>query len=356
MEKDNSIFGRVLTLGPALGDHGGISSVLVSYSRHVPSFRHLPTNSHGSTVKGAFVLAWTMARMPLERLRGRRLLHVHGAAGKSFIRKSLLMAWGRLLGFGIIFHSHSGFLASYAQRVGTEKVGAQLRRCRRCLVLSQKWKEYFETTLGCRQVTVLPNIVDTVASPSPMPARTAGEPLKVLFLGKICNEKGIFDLVDVLSANADAFRGRLKIAVGGSGDSDRLQKAIDRSGVRDMMEYVGWVSGRQKDDMLDSCHLLILPSYVEGMPITVLEAMAHGRAVIASRAGAIPEIVVDGSTGTLFDAGDKKALADALMRYVGNPALAAEHGAEGGRHAEPFMPGAIVDALRQIYAEALDRR
>ena len=127
------------------------------------------------------------------------------------------------------------------------------------------------------------------------------------------------------------------------------------AGVGDAMEYVGWVSGEKKDKLLTDTDILVLPSYIEAMPITVLEAMAYGRAVISSRAGALPELVADGVTGFLAEAGDVEALTAAIRRHVADPTLAPAQGRAARERVTPYLPASVTEALAAIYSRVLEK-
>lgn len=94
---------------------------------------------------------------------------------------------------------------------------------------------------------------------------------------------------------------------------------------------------------------MVLPSYVEGMPITLLEAGAYALPSIASRAGAITELIEDNANGILIDAGDRQALAAAIDRYLSDPALRRRHGEEARRRIESHLPHGVAKALENIY-------
>lgn len=217
---------KVLTVGPALGDRGGISSVLSAYRRNFPDFAFAATNSRHGTIAGAFVLAWLLVRLPFFRLSGYRILHAHSAAGKSFVRKRIILAWARALGYRTVFHIHSGYFAGYARKEGVEKIGAILRNYDAVAALSPAMADGISTSLGCATVDVIPNIVE--APDTPPAQQNSNGPLQLIFLGKICRDKGIFDLLETLSAGRGRYSGRLVLNVGGAGDDALFDAETER--------------------------------------------------------------------------------------------------------------------------------
>jgi glycosyltransferase involved in cell wall biosynthesis len=108
--------------------------------------------------------------------------------------------------------------------------------------------------------------------------------------------------------------------------------------------------------LLQAMDVFALASRNEGISNTILEAMATGLPVVASRVGGNPELVVDGGTGRLFQAGDVDALAAALAEYLGDPALRAAHGEAGrDRCLERFSVDAMVRAYEDVWRACGER-
>ena len=345
-----SLFDKVLFIGPDIKDKGGISSVLASYADTLPVFHHIASNSRYGTLPGAINLLILLLRLPVERLRGRRLLHIHGAVGKSWIRKTIIMRWGRLLGFKTLFHCHAGMADNWFKKIGMGKARSVLDCYDGIIALSESWRKYFSKTFNFDdKIFTVNNIV--------MPAKTDAEPRKTdgrvnfLYLGLLCDRKGIFDLLQALH---DGVSGEYNLSVGGNGEVERFKDEVSRLGLEQNVEYVGWVTGDMKENLLRRCDVLILPSYFEGLPISVLEAMARRKAVIATTVGGIPELITDKVNGFLVNPGDTDALAKAIDRYIAEPGLAATHGQASAKRIAPYYPDAVVKSLAEIYNHFLN--
>jgi glycosyltransferase involved in cell wall biosynthesis len=158
---------------------------------------------------------------------------------------------------------------------------------------------------------------------SPPPPSSSGE-LRLLFLGSLTPRKGVIDLVRAFAAVAD----RATLTLAGPDDRDpvyaaRVRLAIVRSPARDRIRVTGALSDAEVSEVLRSHDLLVLPSLYEGFGMAIAEALAHGLGVIATTAGAIPEVVRDGEEALLVPAGDERALAGALVRVARDPSLRA---------------------------------
>ena len=151
--------------------------------------------------------------------------------------------------------------------------------------------------------------------------------VRVVFMGWIDRKKGVFDLCEaVLRLKRQGLA--LSVLICGEGEHfTELESWIKANGLCADVALLGWVFGEEKSDVLASSDILILPSYSEGMPNAVLEAMSYGLPVVASRVGGIPELVKDGESGLLVDPGDVDALTMAIERLSVDTALRVRMGA-----------------------------
>lgn len=348
MEK--TIFDKVLYIGPDIKGKGGISSVLASYEKMIPNFHYISSNSRKGTMMGVFALMKLMLLLPYFcYLKGIKIVHIHGASRKSFVRKSIIIRFAKLMRRKVVFHCHGGEFKSYVAEAGESKVLNVLSKCDAIVVLSQKWVDYFKGDLGLKNVFVINNIVE--------PAQLFDEnlkptkELKLLFLGAICDNKGIFDLLDVIATNKAEFIGRIKLYIGGNGEVERLQSVISQKQLAEIVEYVGWVTGEDKNRLLKDCDIVMLPSYIEGLPITLLEAMAYAKPSITTNVGGIPEIVESGKNGVIITPGDKKALYEAIRLFMDNPQLIAEYGNDGLNRVKDYYPQSVKNQLENLYKQ-----
>jgi glycosyltransferase involved in cell wall biosynthesis len=122
--------------------------------------------------------------------------------------------------------------------------------------------------------------------------------------------------------------------------------------------FLGHLTGRALEDAIRGAAVVVVPSeWYENCPISILEAMAYGKTVVASDIGGIPELVVHGETGLLFPAGDRDALTDCLTRLVGNAELRRRYGAAARVRAEQrFSVERHRSALLRLYLTVLESR
>ena len=177
----------------------------------------------------------------------------------------------------------------------------------------------------------------------------------VFFAGRLSHEKG----VDVLLEAAALLPASVEVTIAGDGpDRDALEERAVALGVTDRVVFLGRVPGAEVHARMRRAAVVAMPSrWYENQPMTVLEAAACGRPVVATTLGGFPELIEDGVTGRLIPHDDPRALAAALRSYVDDPATAHEHGARArGVARERFAPSAHLTALERAYDEAAQRK
>jgi glycosyltransferase involved in cell wall biosynthesis len=278
------------------------------------------------------------------------IVHAHSASRASFVRKSLLLLVARVAGCKTIFHLHGGGFRQFA----TADSGALMRRWIRhtlersslVIALSDGWAQFVRGFAPRARVAVVPN---AVALPALAPC--AEQPGRILFLGRIEQAKGIDELLAAAAALAPRVPG-LRLVLGGQGDLARVRARAAELGIAARVELPGWLGPRERDAELARAAVFCLPSHAEGLPMAMLEAMAAGKAVVATSVGAIPEVVTDGGNGLLVPAGDAAALAAALERVLADDALRARLGRRARACVEERYSGAVVGArLAAIWHE-----
>lgn len=164
-----------------------------------------------------------------------------------------------------------------------------------------------------------------------VPAVPVPQAPRLLCVGRLCEQKGQLLLVQaaaLLKARGLAF----EIVLAGDGEMRReVEAEIERLGLQAHFRITGWVSSAQVRDELLAARAMVLPSFAEGLPVVIMEAMALRRPVLSTYVAGIPELVLQGQTGWLFPAGDIEALADAMATCLTAPTSQLDAMGEAGR-------------------------
>lgn len=352
MNRRNDTLGYVLYAGPDIKAQGGIAAVVQSYDDAFGPITYLPTTSRHGKAASVVRFALSMALLPLYRLRGFRILHAHGAVRGSFPRKRMLLKWASMLGMRTVHHLHSGRVQEFCEKKGVERMRQKFSHTDAIVALSAFWAGYLRNRVGLDNVHIVHNIIKPVAAtPEPRPH----SPLRLLFVGAIHESKGIFDLLEVFAVHQDLLRGRVCLHIGGSGPGNaQMADIISRSGIGDIVFAHGWVAGEEKDRLFAECDVFILPSYAEGVPVCVLEAMSAKMAVIASTVGGIPEIIKDGKNGLLIPEGDTDAILDAILRIEAKREDINVMGDTNHAETAAYMPEQVKQELLELYKTLLN--
>ena len=287
------------------------------------------------SVARALEVAAALGRVGMGLLAGERRMYLILTLSKVGLARDVLLIWmAWLAGCRIAAHVHSGGYGRFYQaqgRLGRWLIRRSLRRLARIIVNSEGLRAMFafDERLRARAVAV-PSGAE-VPGPVPPPARALprGRPLRLLFLSNMIPAKGYNEALDAiallhptLSVQA-AFAGRFVIgpdepdALTEAEAEARFRRRIENHGLGDAVCYAGEAIGARKWQLLATSDVLLLPTrFVEASSIAILEAMAHGCVVVASKQGGIPETVIDGETGVLLDSPTPAAIAAAVRQLA----------------------------------------
>jgi len=187
------------------------------------------------------------------------------------------------------------------------------------VVLAQVELRAYREFVPRQEVVALPNGIDCRPySVVPTVQSTPDRPLQLVYIGRVAREKGLYETMQGLRL-AHELGVDARLIVAGSGpEESRLRRYAQALGIAPRVCFVGPIFGTDKVKLLFGADVMVLPSYSEGLPYALLEAMAAGVPVIATPVGAIPDVVSDGIHGYLVPPRDGKAIAEALAMLSGD--------------------------------------
>lgn len=164
-----------------------------------------------------------------------------------------------------------------------------------------------------------------------VPAVSIPDSPRLVCVGRLCEQKGHALLVEAVSRLVSS---GIDVEVVFAGDGERraeVEAMINAFGLNRHIRITGWLSGEQVRDELLAARALVLPSFAEGLPVVIMEAMALRRPVLTTYVGGIPELVNPGENGWLFPAGSIEDLATAMEKCLGLPVAELEDMGEKAR-------------------------
>lgn len=352
--------GAIVMLGihPDSKEKGGISTVVDVY-REAGLFARWPIHYIGTVMSGPALSKVRVAIGALSEfcsllIRGRiQLLHAQTSSRASFWRKSLFVLLALAARRPAIIHLHgSEFQQFYRDECGPLRrayVRFVLNRAARVIVLSSQWATLVRDIAPRARVVRIFNPISIRADlTDEAPPR---DPNGILFLGRFGPRKGIFDLLEAMAIVRRRFPD-VKLRCGGDGDIEGVKRKVAELGLRDCVEVLGWVSGSDKRRELLRASLYVLPSYAEGLPMGILEAMAAGLPTVATCVGGIPDAIAEAVEGFLVEPGDTHALAGRINLLLDNRVLREEMAAAARQTASSrFSAEQVIAEVEQVYRE-----
>lgn len=348
---------RVVMSGPDMTVQGGIRTVAAQYVswkrwEHI-SFRYIPVYIEKNALyqmiffwRGCFKI-WLLCLF-----KKVDIVHLHMAERGSFYRKAIIMAGAKKFGVKVVLHHHGAeFFDFFDQAQGWKKkwIRRTLEGADLNLVLGRYQKGQMRKRFPGAACRVFYNTIRC-----PRENMYQKDARGILFAGRMGQRKGIYDLLKAVSECDDELGLSVKLYLCGDGEISGVHRMIRKLGLEKRVLYMGWLSPDQMEDVYRKTMIFVLPSYREGMPMSLLEAMAHGIPCIAGRAGAVAELLEDGKRGILVKPGDVSGIAQSLLYLYKNPAIREKLGASGfQRVREKFRLENGVKELQKIWTEMM---
>lgn len=337
---------RVLVLATSPKTRGGITTVINCYKKQSLwqefQCRWISTHRDGSKLlKLAYLMAaWVQFIFLLPFYD---IVHIHVGLRPSMFRKYPFFILSRALGKKTVVHLHCG---SQLDAIWNRRYAKVFTSANRVLVLSESIRQDVLTRIGNEfsdNVTVLYN---PAGQP---PAVFADRKNLILFAGLLIPEKGCFDLIKAFALLSGRFP-EWRLMLAGDGRMDSCRSLADNLGVGDHIDLPGWIGAEEMSKMYSEASIFCLPSYAEGLPVSILEAWASGLPVVCTPVGAVPEVAEDGNNAVFVNPEDPEDLAGHLSVLMADGKLRKEMSDRSIAYAgAKFSPAAICGQLAEIY-------
>ena len=341
---------RVLMLGPDRSVHGGVSAVVNNYYSagldNKIKLRYIGTMVDGSKLKKLFRAFYAYISF-LFFLPCYDIIHVNMASDASYYRKKIFIDTAYFFHKKIVIYEHGGNFKAFYKGMNCrqqDKVKKTLNKADVFIVLSQEWKDFFSDIVTKIQIQIVHNAV-----PVPAKEKRVYADHNILYLGRICADKGMKELLYAIDkVHTEVPDVHLYLA-------GNYEEKCWKSEVEKRSTYVtctGWITGSEKEKLMqDTCSVFVLPSYYEGQPMSLMEAMSYGLAPVTSNIGGVTEMMSE-IEGISVPVRDADALYDALLRIIPDTARKTALGkASRLKIINEYSIERTVDSLCRIYGK-----
>jgi glycosyltransferase involved in cell wall biosynthesis len=345
----------VAHLSPDTSGHGGIATVVRGIAdsplAESSSMSFITTYRHGDgRLRRLVRFAGALGALVRWSLRpGPRVVHLHAGTRGSWYRKCTALQLARLLRRPVVIQVHSG--PGDIEETWAEFGSLRRRWLRRAfhhadrvLTVSRASADALSGVLELEGVIVVPNAAPLPPAP---PAAAGDSPPRVVYLGGFENPGKGFD--NLLAALPEILERVPELTVSLAGPGEPTPAAQNLLGER--VRWLGFVDDSHKAELLGDGAVFVLPSRSEGLPMALLEAMAHGTAIVATAVGGVPDTLTDGVDGRLVEPEDPSALAAAVLELGSDSARRRELGSAARERVERLDRTEVFDRLATIYAE-----
>ena len=336
--------------------NGGIKSVVENYESCglYEGLEHTWICSHNNIgfLSRQLLFLKSLFLVLVARVRGAKIFHIHMAMKGSFFRKLIISYVLKFLRSAVIIHLHgSEFKDFYKSSVFKGCITNLFQKVDRVIVLSDSWKNFVESIAPKAKVSVVNNYVAEISKED-----VEREPDFIfLFLGAIGKRKGIFDLL-IAFENLYKKNKNIRLYIAGNDDKNVLPGKIKGLNSSSKIQFFGWINYQEKTRLLNTSDCLILPSYNEGLPMVILEAMSAKVPVISTYVGGIPEVIKHGENGFLFKPGNIKDI-ELMMEKIQSESILSDFSEKSYKlYKNKYTPDAIIPKIKQIYMEVANEQ
>ena len=286
--------------------------------------RALETRGAAGALFSLWVLTTALIKIMRGRLSGQLVgVHVNMAERLSIVRKGAVIVLSRALGIPVVLHLHAAELHhSYPRLPGPLQAMTRwvFSLPASCVVLGTAAQRFVvdELRVPSSRVEIVFNGVPAPTAARRMVKENAVR--RLLFVGNLSERKGVTDLLKALSS--PGFEDLpLELVLAGDGDIRSYQDKANALGLEKKVRFTGWVGQGEVAELMAQADVLVLPSYDEGLPLVILEALGNGVAVVCTPVGEIPSVLQHGVTACFVEPGDVNGLAAALQGLLRRPEL-----------------------------------
>jgi glycosyltransferase involved in cell wall biosynthesis len=273
------------------------------------------------------------------------------------LRDSIFISISKFFGAKVIGHLHGGkfhlrlngsnvFVKNYIVRM--------LKKLDILIVLSKFWEDVVNDASSDINVCIIPNGIDDIFAREKKNYARAREQINVLFVGSLGQRKGVFDILKAVPLVKSKTNGKVQFIFAGSeekqGEYEKIVSLKESLNIKEGVHFLGPVYGNEMVKLYSTSHIFLLPSYNEGLPMAILEAMSASLPVVSTPVGSISEVINHGENGLLIAPGNPAGIAEAILDLVMDPGLREAMGRRNERKVrEKYLAKQMIFEIEKIY-------
>lgn len=347
---------NVLLVSSSLKNQGGIISVLknyLSFDQELVDFSFLASHRDGSIIRKYLYFIFAIIRLPFMLLfRKIDIVHMHISENGSVWRAILLHKICKLFNKPVIVHHHAAEFDDFyfaCNKKKRKKIDKFLESVNTNVVLSKRLIPMIKDKAPNSKVIAIRNSVYTYKN-----NMYSNRGKTILFLGRLGRRKGTYDLIDVIKDLDNVIDKDVCFALCGDGEITEVKNIITALDISHRISHIGWIDKEDKKRILEDTLINVLPSYNEGLPMTILETMALGIPNISTNIASIPDVIDNATTGFLINPGDKNALKEKILFLINDANARLEISNNSFKFInDNFSFGANFKELIKLYKEVL---
>jgi glycosyltransferase involved in cell wall biosynthesis len=344
---------NVLVLGPGKRTLGGITSVIRAYNsfsiwnkyRCIWIETHIDANIF---IKFSYFIRSLFKFMVF--FPKCTIVHIHFSEPKSLMRKTIFFIISKMFNKSVVAHFHS-FSAETTLK-GPYQVFYKFifNMSDHVIVLSNYWANEIKRTLKCDEKI---SIIHNPCVKNRFSCKKKKNVKYILYAGTLNQRKGFMDLIKafslIYSNNKDWY-----LYLAGNGDTNKAIKYSCSLGISDRVKVLGWVNGAKKDIVYAEASIFCLPSYAEGFPVSILDAIAVSLPIITTPVGGIPDVLINNVNSLLFEPGNINELSFLLNKLIADENLYKKLSKESLKLSNTlFSEITIQNSIENIYRKYL---
>lgn len=348
---------RVLVVGHMKRSTGGIQQYMRQHIDNLPcsitaeSYDIGPPLGEGQwwMLKSITYTLLDVLKFPLAQ-RSSDVIHIHTGHYNLFYQSTFYVLISSILfQKPVILHIHGSRFDDFLE---TDSKWVQiiqnivLTRSDKIIVLSDYWEAILAKRIDEQKIIPLPNAIN-VSRYHPVENNKI---IRIIYISDLIERKGVHELIQALPEIVNE-HDRIEVKICGIGPLESEVKQLDED--HTAIDYLGYISEMEKEELLSKSSIFVLPSHAEGMPIAILEAMAGGNAIIATKVGSLPELIEE-QNGILIEPGNHKKLVEAVNYLISNPDQIDLMKRSNQELAKMHSWSVIGEKITKIYQNVLD--